>query len=137
MKKNDKYHNNQGFSPNEKNSSEKDNRVVFHALDVSELDIPVNLLGKYKEYVNVSWEANVYFGFSDLTDKEKMQLGKIEFDIVFFQKNGLKPNLLFIIDKDFYTVDLKKLVYERGDIDFAKRIMNCMYSDLGMLLSDG
>lgn len=117
---------------NKRDNAEKDDRVVFHALNVAKLKIHPHLLATYEQYVNVLWETNVFFGFDDLTEEQKTALEKIEFEIVYFQEDGLTPRLLFIIDKDYYSMDLKELVSERGDMDFAERIMNCMYSDLGI-----
>jgi len=115
---------------------EKDNRVIFHTLNIRCLNIPSHLLTTYEQYVTVLWETNVYFGFEDLTEKEKTMLEKMEFEIMFLQEKELVPYLMFIIDKDYFTKDLKKTVIEKGGMDFAKRIVNCMYSDLGILPSD-
>ena len=128
------------FTQKKRGRDEKEDRVVLHALNLAKLKIPFRLIYKYKQDIDLLWKTNVTFEFDDLTEKEKVILEKIEFKIVYFLKENcdlseenLEPFLLFIIDKDYVTKDLKKIVTEKGDIDFAERIMNCMYSDLGIL----
>jgi len=130
----------EGVHSKKRGSDEEDDRVVLHALNLTKLKIPFHLIYKYKQDIDLLWKTNVTFGFNDLAEEEKVILEKIEFKIVYFLKENcdlseenLEPFLLFIIDKDYVTKDLKKIVTENGDMDFAERIMNCMYSDLGIL----
>lgn len=122
---------------NKKDLIEKDDRLIFNALDIGRLNIPPHLLGKFEEYINLLWKTNVLFGFSNLTEAEQEVLERIEFKIVFFQKDGLVPQILFIIDKKYLNADIREFAKRKADLAFAERILGCMYSDLGVLPSNG
>lgn len=110
-----------------------DDEVVFFSLNITALKIPFLLLTTYKDYVNLLWETNLNFGDYGLTEENVILLKKVRLDVVSCLDAELSTFILFIINRNLFTEDVNKMVRKIGDIPFAVRIRDCMYSDHSLL----
>jgi len=127
------------LSEQARSKGKEDSTVVFHMLNVKALKLPFQLLKKYEHYLDLLWNTNVTFGYPDLTDEQRAALEKVHLNVVCIQaelplsEKNLDPHILFVTDRETFTEEIERLACEIGDMEFAVRIRDCMYSDLGML----
>ena len=108
------------------------NRIAFHLVDITTLGVPFRWFRTYREYTKVIWDCHISCVRDELTENERLKLGQVEFEIACLIKEGLKASLVFSINRNQLDDKLKNKVAEIGTLDFARRVMQGMYSDHGL-----